>query len=627
MSFRDLSPLRWAGACGPHGAGRRRACRAASAVVLAALLAAPLSGCSTAAVAGSGSAGSSLSASAATGSGAAASLVHAAAQALDASDMFSDRDQDATYDAATSTRVELSGSNATVSGNGVTVADGVLTVSAEGTYVLTGDFAGQVVVDADGANVHLVLAGANVQAQGTAALYVKAAKNVVVTLAEGTDNALSTSGSFTDDDGVDSAVFSRDDLSFNGSGALAVSCEAGHGIVGKDDLAICGGTITVTAVKKGISANDSIRMNAGTVTVDAGTDALHAENTDDAQKGFVYIAGGTLDLAAAGDGISASSTLQVDGGEVTVQTSGEAVDADTGAQASSKGLKAAGDLVILGGTVSVASADDALHANGNVGIAAGTLTLSSGDDGVHADGDTTIEGGTVAIPSCYEGVEGTTVNVYGGEVSVASSDDGLNAAGGSDNDTAAGPMGPDSFAAQSDATILIAGGSVTVTADGDGVDSNGSITVTGGTLLVAGPENDGNSALDYDGTATISGGTVIACGMSGMAQGFGESSSQAHALVSMGSVTSDDVVLTDASGAELTRFSPGRSYNCVVVSCADMASDGTYAVNGVSFTLSGTSYSDVAGGMAGMPGAAGAAGVPGDPAAVPAGDPAGGTAA
>lgn len=520
----------------------------------------------------------------------AGTLSYAAATPLDTSDMFSDRDQDASWDESSATQVDLAQE-----------ADesGCVTISAEGTYVLTGELSGSIVVNAEDANVHLVLDGAQVSCDGGAALQVVQAKNVVVTLAAGSENSLASTGTLaTTDEGVDSAIYSADDLSFNGSGSLVVTCEAGKGITCNDDLAFCGGTYSVTATDHAIDANDSVRISGGTFDLTSDSDGIHADSADDATKGFVYIAAGSLSISATGDGIQASSTLQIDGGDVTVSCTGDpeqVVDATTGDTLSTHALKADGDVVVLGGTVTASSNADTVHATGNIGIGAGTLTLTAGDDGIHADADLTIEGGTVAIENSNEGLEAMTINIYGGDTTVVATDDGINAAG----DTEMGNY-----------LVNIAGGTLTVTADGDGIDSNGTIAVSGGTTLVAGPTNDGNGALDYASSATITGGTFVACGSSGMATGFSTESTQAHALVSLGTSTSDTMVLTDESGNELVSFAPGRTYSSVVVSCPDMQENGTYSIGGTSFTLSGLSYSNgggMGGGMGNMGGGMGGA--------------------
>lgn len=237
-----------------------------------------------------------------------------------------------------------------------------------------------------------------------------------------------------------------------------------------------------------------------------------------------------------------------------------------------------------------------IHSNGDVYINAGTLELSTGDDGIHADNATDVSAGTIMISQCYEGIEGKTVMISGGKIDITSSDDGLNAGGGNDSSNSSGPGGGDPFSADEDAYINISGGEISIDAGGDGIDSNGGLNVSGGTIYVTGPANDGNSALDYAGTATITGGTVAATGMSGMAQNFGEDSTQGSMLINLEDTQSGEVVLTDADGNELISFTPSREYNSVVLSCAELEEGATYTLNtgetATEVTLSSLVYSN-----------------------------------
>ena len=199
-----------------------------------------------------------------------------------------------------------------------------------------------------------------------------------------------------------------------------------------------------------------------------------------------------------------------------------------------KGIKAAAQLVLNDGIYTIDAEDDALHSNGNLAVNGGTYTLSSGDDGIHADSNVTISGGNTEITKSYEGIEGLSIDLAGGEMTVLASDDGLNAAGGNDSSGAEGFRGGgDQFASTDGAYINIAGGTLRVNASGDGIDSNGDVTVSGGETYVSGPVNDGNGTLDYSGTAQVKGGIFAASGSSGMAQSFDSSSTQGVIMVNV----------------------------------------------------------------------------------------------
>lgn len=529
---------------------------------------------------------------------------------LTADDMFSDRDLSGDY--LECTDITLNKSTASCSDSSVTVAEGSVTITKAGTYKLSGTFTGQIIVNAGGSdNVQLVLDNASVTKEGSAALYIINADKVFVTTVKGTENTLSSTGEFAssdDETNVDGAIFSKADITFNGSGTLNVKCESKHGIVTKDDLKITGGTYNITSASQGLSGKDSVRIAGGNITVTSGTDGIHSENTDDTEKGYVYISGGTLNITSGKDCIDASGTVDIKDGTFTLKAGGGSSEKTTGDSTESyKGIKADGVLTISGGTFDIDTLDDAIHSNADVTVSGGTLGISTGDDGVHSDNNTVVSGGEINIAKCYEGLEGQTVTVSGGKVTLTASDDGINAAGG-DNQGVGGGFGPDSFSADSNAKITVTGGEIHVNASGDGLDSNGDIEISGGTVYVYGPTNDGNGSLDYENNAVITGGTVIMAGSSGMAMNFGSESTQGSILASTGNASAGTAVkLTDSSGNVIAEFTPTVSFRTVVISTPDITSDGTYTLtvgdSTQEITMSGYIYgSGMGGGFGGMGG-------------------------
>lgn len=500
---------------------------------------------------------------------------------LTADDMFSDRDLSGDYSECTD--ITLSDSTASCSDSSVTVADGSVTITKAGTYKLSGTFTGQIVVNAgDSDKVQLVLDNASITKEGSAALYIINADKVFITTVKGTENTLSSTGEFTsgsDETNIDGAIFSKSDITFNGSGTLNVKCESKHGIVTKDDLKITGGTYNITSASQGLSGKDSVRIAGGNITVTSGTDGIHSENTDNTEKGYVYISGGTLNITSGKDCIDASGTVDIKDGTFTFKAGGGSSEKTTGDSTESyKGIKADGVLTISGGT----------------------LDISTGDDGIHSDNNTVVSGGEISIAKCYEGLEGQTVTVSGGKVTLTASDDGINAAGG-DNQGVGGGFGPDSFSADSDAKITITGGEIHVNASGDGLDSNGDIEISGGTVYVYGPTSNGNGSLDYENNAVITGGTVIMAGSSGMAMNFGSESTQGSILASTGNASAGTTVkLTDSSGNVIAEFTPTVSFRTVVISTPDITSDGTYMLtvgdSTQEITMSGYIYGSGMGG-------------------------------
>lgn len=526
---------------------------------------------------------------------------------LTADDMFSDRDLSSDYSECTD--ITLSDSTASCSDSSVTVADGSVTITKAGTYKFSGTFTGQIIVNAgDSDKVQLVLDNASITKEGSAALYIINADKVFITTVKGTENTLSSTGEFASSDdatNVDGAIFSKSDITFNGSGTLNVKCESKHGIVTKDDLKITGGTCNITSASQGLSGKDSVRIAGGNITVTSGTDGIHSENTDDTEKGYVYISGGTLNITSGKDCIDASGTVDIKDGTFTFKAGGGSSEKTTGDSTESyKGIKADGVLTISGGTFDIDTLDDAIHSSADVTVSGGTLDISTGDDGIHSGNNTVVSGGEINIAKCYEGLEGQTVTVSGGKVTLTSSDDGINAAGG-DNQGVGGGFGPDSFSADSEAKIAITGGEIHVNASGDGLDSNGDIEISGGTVYVYGPTSNGNGSLDYENNAVITGGTVIMAGSSGMAMNFGSESTQGSILASTGNASAGTAVkLTDSSGNVIAEFTPTVSFQTVVISTPNITSDGTYTLtvgdSTQEITMSGYIYgSGMSGGFGG----------------------------
>ena len=214
--------------------------------------------------------------------------------------------------------------------SGVSISGNIITITKEGTYVLSGALSeGQIVVDTDSAKVQLVLDNADITCASSAAIYVKNADKAFITLAEGSENILMNTAEYEaiDDNNIDAVIFSKDDLTLNGKGTLTINSEYGHGIVSKDDLKLVGGTCNITAKNHALSGKDSVRIAAGTYNLTSGKDGIHSENADDDEKGFVYIASGDFTIESTGDGIDASYVVQIDDGDFDITAGGGAENA------------------------------------------------------------------------------------------------------------------------------------------------------------------------------------------------------------------------------------------------------------------------------------------------------------
>ena len=214
--------------------------------------------------------------------------------------------------------------------SGVSISGNIITISKEGTYVLSGALSeGQIVVDADSAKVQLVLDNVDITCASSAAIYVKNADKTFITLAEDSENILMNTAEYEaiDDNNIDAVIFSKDDLTLNGKGTLTINSEYGHGIVSKDDLKLVSGTCNITAKNHALSGKDSVRIAAGTYNLTSGKDGIHSENADDDEKGFVYIASGDFTIESIGDGIDASYVVQIDDGDFDITAGGGAENA------------------------------------------------------------------------------------------------------------------------------------------------------------------------------------------------------------------------------------------------------------------------------------------------------------
>ena len=542
---------------------------------------------------------------------------------------FTDREKSGSYKVSEAVKITLNKTTATVSGSGAKADGSTITITEEGVYIVSGTLEdGQIIVDAsDSDKVQIVLDGVNINCETNAAIYVREADKVFITLAENSSNTLGGGNEYTqiDDNTVDGVIFSKSDLVCNGTGSLTIEADYKHGIVSKDDLVITGGTYKIIAADNGITAKDQLKILDGSFDIDAANSAVKAKNADNAELGNIYIAGGIFTIEAEQDGF---------------------------------------------------------HATGSIVVDDGTITVNSGDDGFHAELDTIIRGGTILVEKSNEGLEGKRVVVNGGDITINASDDGINAAnsgddganaansgdggvnatnpganaaGSGDDDSNAASSNNDSSAAvnsgddssisgaadgkeppqmppdtengsdmqpsqdfdpenapsggnapqnfdpgnapsdgdapqmmqggpggggNSELYIKITGGTLTVSADGDGLDSNGGLLVTGGTTIVYGPTSDGDSALDYDGSAIVSGGILAAIGSAGMVESFDEASTQPVITYYCTETQSADttITLTDSDGSALFTVTPEKAYASIVLTCPEMKLDATYTL-------------------------------------------------
>ena len=479
--------------------------------------------------------------------------------------------------------IALKGSAVTVDGPGAAVSGSTVAITAAGTYTVSGTLTnGQIIVSApDDAKVTIILDGANITCANSAPIYVKSADKVTITLAAGTANSATDGAVYVLDDPAaeepSAAIFSKSDLTINGDGSLTVKVSYNHGIQSKDDLKITGGTVNVMAKNDALKGRDSVTVKNAALNLKSGGDGIQSNNDEDADKGWVLIESGTLNITAGEDGVQAETSLTVSAGSFTI-TSGGGSSVKKNDNIGSKGLKAGAALIIEGGTFKIDASDDALHSNGTITVNGGTFTLSAGDDAVHADKSITVNGGDIAIARAFEGFESQTITMNGGNVHVVSSDDGVNGVSATVTAAAARPGGP--FDGAGDSHLYINGGYLYLDAGGDGIDVNGPIDMTGGTVIVNGPTRNDNGALDYTGAFKITGGLLVAVGSAGMAQAPGTTSTQNSVSVNLSTAAAAGtlVSIVDAGGGTVVAFKPSKAYQSVVVSSTALKTGASYIV-------------------------------------------------
>ncbi len=514
--------------------------------------------------------------------------------------------------------VDLSALSEDVNADGATVlSNDVTTITSAGSYILTGAYAGITVSVGNGETAHLFLNNATISGgAGIAISNTNKKSTLIITACENTENEVASKG-----DDVN-AIHVKGTLKINGTGTIKVSAKK-NGIKVSKGLSIADSTINLTAGNHALSARFIETENVKINVLSAGKDALNAECDEETQEftldeGYVSLKSSKVFASVSGDGIQADTFVYITGGSVDIKTAATFVSysaesmatydlseddfryiksgdtykkiddvASKGARyamiQSAKGIKC-GEIkyendgteyavtknsnyfiVIDGARVKIDSSDDAIHTNsGNVLIKGGTLDLTTLDDGIHADELVKIDGGEITVNGAYEGIEGAYVEIGGGTIYITASDDGINAA--SDDESV-------------NEHIIISGGTITVDASGDGLDSNGTIYVTGGTLIVYGPTTGADTGLDADGGILIDGGNVFVASSKEMLE-IPASNSKSNVLVyGVNTVQAgSEIILTNADGGEMVRITLKKQAQAIILSTPELATNGTYSL-------------------------------------------------
>ena len=484
-------------------------------------------------------------------------------------------EQDLSWDTSSETAIDLSNPTAT---DGVTVEDGTLTITKAGTYKLSGEYQGQIKVEtADSDAVRLVLDNANITNSSGAALNVVNADEVILYSASGTTNTISDGADYTatGEDDPDAVVYSKADLTIAGEGTLKVNGNHEDGIHTSDGLVIASGTLEVNAANTGIKGKDYVGILGGTINVTAQQDGIKSTNDTDEGKGWTRLSNGTVTVNAGDDGFKASRVVEISGGSLTVEQSDEGIEAQY--------------INVSGGDVNVTSADDGMNASLKTSNSESTDSSENTSDAANQQQNNQQQG---SIPG---GQQSGTSNqqqqgmgqppaMPGGNAQDGTSQNGTTGTGqqGMGQPPQGGmPGGGGGTFEVIDAAINVSGGHVTVNAEGDGIDSNGVTTLSGGTLIVNGPSQGGNAALDTNGDLLLNGATVLSGSTADMFEAPSTNSTSGYLKLtnSSGFEQGSTVQVADSSGKVVANYKVTKSnVQLVLVSSSSIVKGQSYTV-------------------------------------------------
>ena len=455
-------------------------------------------------------------------------------------------------------------------GNVVEATEGITRITEGGTYTFTGTVEqGQIIVDAPEENVTLVLNNFKITNAEDAPIVVVNAKNVYIELADGSENSITdareakeeseeeTVDTETEDTEEDytAAIYSKDDLVITGTGSLTVKAGYKDGITSKDDLELESGNITVEAVDDGIVGKDSVVVTEASVTVTAGDDGVKSTNDEEEDKGYIQIDGNSVTIDAQDKGIDATTTVTINGGKIDIKAGDEGVE----------GL----DVVINDGDINIDAGDDGINISDGSGSS--EMTFPGGD--IPQMGEAPAEGqmqGRGGRGQFRQNAESNGEGQMERPEMQENNGEKMRGMGGGMMDQAI------------DGTLTINGGNLTVYAEGDGLDSNGSILMNGGTVLVYGPTKSGNGAIDYNGTFEVNGGILMVTSCGNMEQGISDTSKAIMVKQNFNTTiaTGSKIVVQNASGEDAYEFVVQKDCTYIAVAATDISSDATISVKG-----------------------------------------------
>ena len=497
------------------------------------------------------------------------------------------------HDESQASQITLADQTATVTGQGASFSDQTLTITQAGTYVLTG--IGKniklVVEAADTDQVHLVFQNLTLEGEGTL-LQINKAQEVVISLAEGSQNALTESQASGDEE-VKATIHSQVPLTLNGTGNLTLTALTKNALEVEDDLKVLGGTYTVKAANHGFKAEGALAIEAATLTIEAGKDGLHAEHDETTERANISLNPTQLSIAATEDGVDAGNELTIKGGTITVSQSEEGLEARVIRQ--------------LGGDVTIKSSDDGVNASAGSSSKTSDTSATSKTTDASATSNTadtsssasqaTSDSATASAPDSQSTADPAATsqtdqaNQDNNQTPPAPTAGQAPPQGGQPPQNGQGPGSmPPGGQEESDPSlqIILEGGTLTIDAEGDGIDSNGTASISGGSLVVNGSVQGGNGPLDAAGDITITGGTVWALGTSDMLQGFAQGSTQASITANIAGTAGQTLIILDANGKEVTRQTASKDFKAVIMSSADLVDGQTYTIQAEGTTQTAT---------------------------------------
>ena len=508
------------------------------------------------------------------------------------------------YDESQASQIKLADQTATVTGQGASFSDQTLTISQAGTYVLTGSGKNikLVVEAADTDQVHLVFQSLTLEGEGTL-LQVNKAQEVVISLVEGSQNAL-TESQASDDEEVKATIHSQVPLTLNGTGNLTLTALTKNALEVEDDLKVLGGTYTVKAANHGFKAEGALDIEAATLTIEAGKDGLHAEHDETTERANISLNPTQLSIAATEDGVDAGNELTIKGGTITVSQSEEGLEARVIRQ--------------LGGDVTIKSSDDGVNASAGSSNKTTDTSATSKTTDASATSNTADTSSSAGQATTDSGTTSSSASQATADPAATSQADQANKdknatppsppagqappQGGQPPQNGQGPGGmPPGGQEESDPSLqtILEGGTLTIDAEGDGIDSNGTVSISGGSLVVNGSVQGGNGPLDAAGDITITGGRVWALGTSDMLQGFAQGSTQASITANIAGTAGQTLIILDAKGKEVARQTASKDFQAVIMSSADLVDGQTYTiqVEGTTQTATAALVTPVTGGF------------------------------